>query len=180
MSDDFNFEDDTIEVNTNALADVGTLAGKVLSLDDEIELVTNSLKRLNEERRKLLEEDIPSAMDAANVSEFTTTDGHKLSIKDFVNTSLTKANEAAGFKWLDENGHGSLIKADVTAKFGRNDIEQAKQAVSLLEANGVAATLKQSVHASTLKAFGKEQFEAGKKLPEDIFSVHHGRAAVIK
>lgn len=178
--DDLNFEDDVIDVNTNALADVGLLASQVLSLDEQIEFATQSLKNLTDSRRKLLEEDIPAAMDAANVSEFKTTDGHKLTVSDYVNASITKANEEEAFKWLDENGHGSLIKTDVTAKFGRNDLEEAKRALSLLEGNGMTATMKQSVHASTLKAFAKEQYENGKTLPESCFSVHQGRVAKIK
>lgn len=177
---EIDFENDEMKVSDSALADISTLANKVGELDEQIEFMTASLKTMEGERRKLLEEDIPTAMDEAGVSEFKTTNGRKVTVADFINASITKANESAAFAWLESNNHGSLIKSVVTAAFDRKELEKAKEAVSLLSANGVAAALKQSVHASTLKAFAKEQFENGVTLPTDIFSIYQGRAAKIK
>ena len=70
-------------------------------------------------------------------------------------------------------GFGDIIKREVTAKFGKSD-DNWKIAVEALQARGIKIETKEAVHHSTLKAFAKEQMEAGTDLPVDLLGLYTG------
>jgi hypothetical protein len=82
--------------------------------------------------------------------------------------------------WLVDNNHGSLIKNEVTLKFGKDEDEKAAATVESLKQQGLSPSQKQGVHPQTLNAFIKEQITSGKDIPSDIFGIYVGSRANIK
>ena len=126
------------------------------------------------------EQELPDAMQEVGLTEITLSTGEKISVKEFYNAHISKANQAVAYKWLVDNGHESLIKNDVLLKFDRGEAEKVDQTVSALKARGLAPEVRQSVHHSSLKAFVKEQFTAGNDIPTEPFGIYIGSKAIIK
>ena len=63
--------------------------------------------------------------------------GDAVSFKEFYKGSITKDNEAEAFKWLEDNGHGDLIKNIVSIRFGKGENESAEKLISSLEQDGL-------------------------------------------
>ena len=80
---------------------------------------------------------------------------------------------------MREHNYGDLIKREIKTNFGKGEDERANEVVKKLTELGIQVTDKASVHHSTLNGFAREQFEAGKPLPTEIFNVYTGRKAVI-
>lgn len=187
MTDVFNMAvEDAGKVKSSATdedkASIASLAEKQLSLKTEIENLEELLKEKKKDLQRVEEHDLPEAMDRIGMSEFKLTDGTKISVGSFYNASIPAERKDEAFDWLDEHGHGSIIKAAVKTEFGRGSLEGAKafleyaRRFNQLDQEPV---LDQGVHWQTLRAFVKEQVEEGAGLPLDLFGVYIGRKAKI-
>ena len=77
------------------------------------------------------------------------------------------------FNWLRENGHGDLIKNQVSLEFGMRQDNEAKALVEELKQKGLAVQQKTSVHPSSLRGFVREQIsELGKDVPAELFGTY--------
>jgi hypothetical protein len=175
---DFDFEDSGIGEDKTSVQDVGTLAAKMAEIEAEINSLEDVLKQRKEDFRKLSEEDMPQTMDAANCLEFRYKDGRKIVVSDVVRASITKANEVEAFDWLETNGYGDLIKRELKLAFGKGEGEIADDVKKdVADLFGLTMADKKAVHAQTLGAFCREQFEAGKELPEKLLGIFKSRVA---
>ena len=170
----------TNEVSDGELSKVSVLANKQLLLANEVAELEANLKAKKEELRLTSEQELPDAMQEVGLTEIILSTGEKISVKEFYNAHISKANQAVAYKWLVANGHESLIKNDVLLKFDRGEAEKVDQTVSALKARGLAPEVRQSVHHSSLKAFVKEQFTAGNDIPTEPFGIYIGSKAIIK
>ena len=170
----------TNEVSDGELSKVSVLANKQLLLANEVAELEANLKAKKEELRLTSEQELPDAMQEVGLTEIILSTGEKISVKEFYNAHISKANQAVAYKWLVDNGHESLIKNDVLLKFDRGGAEKVDQTVSALKARGLAPEVRQSVHHSSLKAFVKEQFTAGNDIPTEPFGIYIGSKAIIK
>lgn len=171
----------TLSVDAQAMADVKKNVERLVVLKEEIDSLNAVLKQRADEFRKISEEDIPSSMDAAGCKSFTDSKGYVITVEDFVQASIPKNRQLEAFAWLDNNGYGDLIKVELKANFGRGEREKAIAiAKEVVERFHVGMETKDSVHASTLKAFVKEQLSEGKELPADLLGIYQGRVAKIK
>ena len=64
--------------------------------------------------------------------------------------------------------------------FGRNEEEKASGLLSHLNEKGYQSTQREWVEPSTLRAFVREQYEAGKELPMDLLGAFVGHKTTIK
>lgn len=146
------------------------------------EKVEKRLKDLKEEERRLSMERIPSIMESTGLTELKTKDGDSVSIKDVIQATIPKRSEERAFQWLEENGAGDLIKADLVSHFNREELEKAREIAKKVEEQfGLSVEVAQKVHPQTLSAFVREQLkESGEVPPDDIFNIFIGRKAVIK
>ena len=164
-------------------ASVAKLAEKQAALANEISILEQAVKDKKKELQRVAEQDLPEAMDAIGMAEFTLVDGTKISIKTFYNASIPAERKDEAFAWLDENGHSGIIKTEVSVAFGRGDLEIARSFVEFAREFNQAAIdpeLEQEVHWSTLRSFVREQIEGGNPLPVDMFGVYIGRKAELK
>ena len=124
--------------------------------------------------------ELPEAMQEANLAEIVLTNGSKISVKPFYKGYISEENREDAMAWLVDNNHGSLIKNEVTLKFGKDEDEKATVTVEQLKQQGLDPNVKQGVHPQTLNAFIKEQIIGGKDIPAETFGIFVGSRANIK
>jgi len=189
MNEKPTFEDlvgtDDVQEWTNNVTDgeltiVSDLANKQLKLATEVSELEADLKAKKEELRLTSEQELPDAMQQAGLTQITLSSGEKISINEFYNAHISKANQEKAYEWLATNGHEGLIKNEVLLKFGREETEVVDQTVSALQSRGLSPEVRQSVHPSTLKAFVKEQITTGNDIPTEPFGIYIGTKATIK
>jgi len=170
----------TNEVSDGELNIVSDLAKKQLQLARQVATLEEDLKAKKEELRLTSEQELPDAMQAAGLNQIVLNTGEKISINEFYNAHISKANQEVAYQWLVENGHEGLIKNEVLLKFGREESEVVSETVYALQSRGLSPEVRQSVHPSTLKAFVKEQFTSGNDIPTEPFGIYIGTKATIK
>ncbi len=166
-----------------AKASVARLARLQVELENEVDKLEGQLKSKKIELQRVAEQDLPEAMDKIGMKKFELTDGTKIDISTFYNASIPAERKPEAFAWLDENGHGGLIKTEVEVKFERGELEIAKEFMTFIRGFNQLSNepeLLQNVHFQTLRGFVREQVESGATLPQDLFGVFIGRKAKIK
>ena len=162
------------------LASISGLAQQLLVVQKDIEEKKLELKELENQFRQISESSLPEALQSANLSEIVLRDGTKLSVSPFYKGHISEKNRPAALDWLMQNGHGGLIKNEISLKFGRDEDERAQDTIASLQQRGLSPSVKQGVHAQTLNAFVKEQLTNGKDLPSEIFGIYVGSRAKIE
>ncbi len=164
----------------DSLKVIADLANRQLDLEKEIEELETKLKEKNEQLTQVQERDLPEAMMECGISEFKLVDGSKVTVKPYYQASPPKDKYEEAMAWLRNNGHGDLIKNDVTVSFGKGEDERACDFKDFLSKHGTSYTDKTGVHPQTFKAFVREQVETGKNLPFDLLGIYIGQKASIK
>ena len=175
-----NVQEWTNDVTDGELSIVSTLANKQLKLATEVAELEANLKAKKEELRLTSEQELPDAMQQAGLTQIKLSSGENISINEFYNAHISKANQEKAYGWLVANGHEGLIKNEVLLKFGREETGVVDETVSALQSRGLSPEVRQSVHPSTLKAFVKEQFTTGNDIPTEPFGIYIGTKATIK
>ena len=145
---------------------------------------TQAMKELATEKLKLETDLIPSLMaSAGGIDKFTLEDGTSIAIKDELYASITQARQLEAFAWLEEHGHGDVIKNEMKFALGRGP--NADVAATMLTAQAAALGIdaysrKRAIHPGTLAALIREQLGEGVEVPKETFGVHQQRRAVIK
>ena len=141
------------------------------------------LRKLKEQYRQLSEEDLPQKMTELGMQDLRLEDGSRITIDMFYATRINKNNRDAAHEWLRQQGHGDIIKNQVSVSFGKGEDETALETMTLLEKEGLFPDQKESVHPSTLKAFVKERIESGDSAftpdTQKLFSVYQGKRTKI-
>jgi len=174
---------DTDEMESNTPED---LKHRIYKLVRELQDHRNALEdldRLVSERKSLIADlemkKIPDALLEAGLSEITTLEGLKVSTQLFVGAIPAEKKQEA-FRWLDENGHASIIKRQVNVSFDKGSTDAAKRAEAAIRELGLEPKTSLDVHYQTFKAFAKEQVNKGKTLPFEAWGVYYGNKAVVK
>lgn len=173
----------TIEKNfasDDSLKVVAELANRQLILEREVEDLENRLKEKQEALKQIQEKDLPEALSECGLSEIKLVDGSKVTVKPFYQANPPKETYDKAMSWLRDNGHGDLIKNDVTVSFGKGEDDRAVDFKRFLSDNGTSYTDKTGVHPMTFKAFVREQVETGQNLPFDLLGIFIGQKATIK
>jgi hypothetical protein len=108
-------------------------------------------------------------------TETKTEDGIKVEIKETLRASIAQGDmeqQAKAFKWLEDQGHGHLIKQEFNILFGKSEEKWAKQFEGQLKRRKkpLNAKRKKSVHHGTLAAFLTEQLKKGVEVPLPLFN----------
>lgn len=177
MPDDYSEFNEKVEPKQEAFKKLNDLVAAAKTLQNELSDLEIKTKLRTDQLNQLLWVGIPNCCDDMGLKEFTTQDGQKVAIKDEIQASITEERKQAALKWLDDNGHGGLVKRKIEVAFNK---DQQKEAEDLLaELGGRFAGLSESkgVHPSTLKAFVREMVAKGEYLPLETFGVHKFRIA---
>ena len=165
------FDDVKPEVSEISLKTLTDKANKMVELEQLVEEKQASLKSTQKELKTLSEEDIPALLSEVGLSEITLTNGKKISTSAYYYGRITEHNQQEAFEWLQDNGHGDIIKNVVSVSFGRDEDVNAEKLLSNLQDNGYTTNGKKWVEPMTLKAFIREQGESGNDLPLETFIV---------
>jgi len=105
---------------TADLAGLSRLAEQLADADKFVAKLEEELRQAKMRVTDISERAIPDLMDELGVAEFTTTNGFKITIRSTVRASIPLANRAEAYQWLEENGHGGLLKRTVSVAFNRD------------------------------------------------------------
>jgi len=141
------------------------------SMEDAILKLEENLEAENKKLNQIRQEIFPNLMKELGLTELKTSSGDKIELKKTVTTSIKVENRAKAYEWLRKHGFGSLIKTLVTARFGRGEEERARKLLQELTKQKFVAEFSENTASQTLSAFGREQIEKGKPLPEKLFSL---------
>ena len=179
---DFDFEsvaDALSTLNKDGIALVSRLAEQQQLAQKQVDLLEENLKDAKKKLREVAEELLPEAMKENNMLDFTLLDGSKVEVSKFYGASISKGNQGEAFHWLIENGHGDLIKNQVSTNFVRGQEQDAENFADELNDRGMPVNTKKWVEPMTLKAFARDQLEKGTKIPMDVFGIYIGNKAKI-
>lgn len=169
-----------IGVGHNNSPEITLLAETQLKLQEKVEKLEEDLKKAKENLREYSEKLLPEKMEELGFTEFTTSSGISVQVKEVIRASLSVENRPKGHRWLEENGFGGIIKSTVIVPYNRDEIQQANALVEELKLRQRLAGLERKVEPMTLVAFIKEQLAQGKDIPLDIFGVLRQRVAKIE
>ena len=159
---------------------IGAVANDVADTDQEIQDLEDKLKVKKDYKKHLSENVLPNLFAEVGLSELKLADGRHLKVGNYYGASIKDAKKEAAFAWLRNKGHGDLIKNQVSCSFGRDEDEKARGLISTLNEKGYPSSQREWVEPSTLRAFIREQHEAGKELPMDLLGAFVGQKTTIK
>lgn len=165
------------------------IVGKLGEVVEEKFILENKIAELKEElesKEKLLKEydqvKIPQLVEAAGLSEITTKNGFKITIKTEYRGSISEANSNLALDWFIKSGGADTIKNNYVVPVSIADKEIAESLEAILGRVGLDYSRKLGIAWNTLAGVIKEldttgrlehndQFEALKKernLPTDL------------
>ena len=175
------FEEDDFEVDADQIKTAIVLAEKQSALETELDKLENQVKEKKKELRHIQEKLLPEALDQLNLTEMALPEGGKVSVKSDMSISVPKGRIGEITKWLREQGHGDIIKSEVSVPFAKGQGNMVGDLKSYLSDIGLSCEETQSVASGTLKALLKEQLEAG-DLNKDLnfFGAFAWKKAIVK
>jgi uncharacterized protein YdcH (DUF465 family) len=144
--------------------ELAKLVDKRIELDHEIE-------KLNEQIKVISEHELPAIMTELGITCIKLTGGGIIEINDFI--KVTPKDKGLAYKWLNDNGHGGVVKKEVVVDVGR-DTELHRRITEALD--GFMFKTKEDVHHMTLNSLAKELNEQGVTFPENLFTTYKGQS----
>ena len=164
----------------DGLTKISRLAETLIDKEDEIKEAEARLKVLKEQLRDIAEKQLPDAMAEVGMAKFTLTDGSEVAVKPYYSAKIGDEKKDECFNWLQDHGHETLIKDEVSVTFNRGEHQKAEEFRAKLEEQGIEFSGKMGVHPQTLTAFVREQVESGAEFPLELFNVYIGQIAKVK
>lgn len=177
-----SYEDAEVPVGDNLLRQISDTADYQRRLEAEIEEMELELKKKREEHRRVSQNVLPELMDNASQRKLETTDGIEINVSEKVRAHIPKDRKTEAHKYLEDNGHGSLIKRQFVIDFDRDEEAWARKFEADLKKRKkqlrVART--DQVHPQTLEKFVRTALDEGRDIPLDLFGVHRQRFTKVK
>ena len=161
-----------IDLSQDSVKSISDKCNQFNTLKKQIEKDEESLSLLKQKARDMEERIIPEMMQEAGVSLLKLSDGSTVEVKPFYAAKIPESRVEEAFSWLRGKGFEDIIKNTVTASFNRGQDNEVSELIKVCEEHGFNYNKKEKVEPMTLKAFVKEQVEAGKELPFDLFGVY--------
>ena len=162
-----------VSIDTGMSSDIAESCNKLLDIQKKISTAEEEMKKLKEVETTLSEQTIPNLMQQAGISMLKLADGSSVEVKPFYSARIPASKSEQAFDWLSANGHGDMIKNQVSLEFGMRQDNEAKALVEELKQKGLAVQQKTSVHPSTLRGFVREQIQdLGKDVPAELFGTY--------
>jgi hypothetical protein len=142
---------------------------KKTDLEQQLKLVGNSIKKIEQE-------ELPEMFTRAQISSITVeaTGNHPAFIAErgtAYNAHISDDHRQEAFQWLEQNGHGDLVKSVINIFFGMQEHEARLRVMKILSDAGIQFYTNESVHHMTLKAFVKREIQDGHMIPMDLLGV---------
>jgi hypothetical protein len=163
------------------ISELSAMVKELVRIRQQLEDLEETRKDLAKQELRLGGELIPSKMDELGVSSLTVNE-RKVTCKPFYSAKIKPESEPQAFDWLEESGHGDVIKGELIVPYRRPDRETALSIKQYIrETYDIEANVKLGVHHSTLRALARELVEdEGVVPPPDLFDMFIGRQTIIK
>ena len=138
------------------------------------------LKELKEREKYYSNIIIPDLMNQLNLKTLKLKDGSEISVKNVFGVSIIGDKKEEAHDWLRKNGLGSIVKNEITVKFGLNEDNKAEQYASLARGQGYEPDRKVAVHNATLRTTLRDYHEKGGSIPAELFTTFEGNQTEIK
>lgn len=163
------------------ISELSAMVKELVRIRQMLEDLEESRKELAKQELRLSGELIPSKMDELGVSSLTVNE-RKVTCKPFYSAKIKPESEPQAFDWLEESGHGDVIKGELIVPYRRPDRELALSIKQYIrDTYEIEANVKLGVHHSTLRALARELVEdEGVVPPPDLFDMFIGRQTIIK
>ena len=162
-----------VKIDVAMSLDITDSCNKLLETQKKIEATEEELKKLKDVETTLSEQTIPNLMQKAGVELIKLEGGISVEVKPFYSARIPASKSEEAFQWLRDNGHGDLIKNQVSLEFGMKQDNEAKSIVEELKSKGLPVKQKTTVHPSSLRGFVREQIQdLGKDVPADLFGTY--------
>ena len=173
-------QQDAGSTTPNSMGKIGAVANDIADTDKEISDIEDQLKKKKDYKKHLSENVLPNLFAEVGLSELKLADGRHLKVGNYYGASIKESKKESAFAWFRDNGFGDLIKNQVSCSFGRDEDEKARGLIDTLNEKGYPSSQREWVEPSTLRAFIREQHEAGKPLPMDLLGAYVGQKTTIK
>jgi len=162
-----------VKIDVAMSLDITDSCNKLLETQKKIEATEEELKKLKDVETTLSEQTIPNLMQKAGVELIKLEGGVSVEVKPFYSARIPASKSEEAFQWLRDNGHGDLIKNQVSLEFGMKQDNEAKSIIEELKSKGLPVKQKTTVHPSSLRGFVREQIQdLGKDVPADLFGTY--------
>lgn len=162
------------------LQNIAKLAREFVAADVHIRSLKMELEKVERYYEEISTVKLPEAMNAVGMAEFKLNNGYSLSVIPIFNVRLTKKNLDKADAWLQDNGHGGMIKRKLEITYPKDYINaELETLLDQLEELGFKAQEVLDVHWSTIQSWANEMKAEGEVIPEDIFNVYVGSKTVI-
>ena len=162
-----------VRIDVAMSSDITNSCNKLLETQKKIEATEEELKKLKDVETTLSEQTIPNLMQQAGVELIKLEGGISVEVKPFYSARIPASKSEEAFQWLRDNGHGDLIKNQVSLEFGMKQDNEAKSIVEELKSKGLPVKQKTTVHPSSLRGFVREQIQdLGKDVPAELFGTY--------
>jgi hypothetical protein len=166
---------------SDKLTELTALAQRLVEADAAVVEAERELKDAKERARLIREEDIPGLMTELGVDKVRLENGAELTVKEDVHFMMTNEQKPVAYQWLEQAGHGGLIKTEVKVAFGKGELKAAQSLITELATQfNLEADLKRDVHWQTLAAFLREQVREARPFPMELFGANPVRVAQVK
>ena len=167
-----DFGEDAATNQKDILGRISVLADEMHALDKEIAESVLTTKKLTEQHRQIAEEQLPEMFEEVGMQELKTRSGLPLKLRKKVFASLSKGRKPKAIAWLDENGHGGMVKRNVVIEFDKTRMDKVDALFRLIGKGWPNHRTELDVHSATVKAFVTAQLKDGKAIPMETFGVH--------
>jgi len=178
--------------SSEQLAAVVALAKQMLEHEQFVRRAEEALKAEQEMLRQIKCVDLPNALLAAGLREFTLDSGEVISSEEKVYANISAERTAKAHAWLREYGYGDLIKNQITFDFKAGQEPEVLELLQAVQSHfpKVPFSRKEAVHPATLKVFVRERIaerelprEEGDptppEFPEELFGAHRANEAKV-
>ena len=178
-------QSDTLQEGGGDLAELNKKVKKLEACESRLEKLMEEVDTLKSKIKKISYEEIPDLLAEKGLASLKLSDGTVVEVKKVINAYLPKADRdpegrEKAFQWLRDNGHGDIIKNDITVSFGRGEDNKAVEYASLAQQKGYLPTQKVDVHNRVLVAAFRERLEKGQEVPPELFNLFVGNQTKIK
>ena len=178
-------QSDTLQEGGGELAELNKKVKTLEACESRLEKLMEEVDTLKSNIKKISYEEIPDLLAEKGLASLKLSDGTVVEVKKVINAYLPKAardpeGREKAFQWLRDNGHGDIIKNDITVSFGRGEDNKAVEYASLAQQKGYLPTQKVDVHNRVLVAAFRERLEKGQEVPPELFNLFVGNQTKIK
>jgi hypothetical protein len=173
-----DLENEVVEPTDEQLASISQITKLQLAAEQEVIRLEREFNDA-EGRLSAITKSLAEALEAAGTRDYTLLDGTKVKRVTEYHASISKPKAAAAFAWLRLRGHDGLIKNQAVLSFGKGEDEKALSVMAWAVGQGYDAKQIEKVEPQTLKAFVREQIEAGVDIPFDVFGIFPEKKAKV-